>query len=220
MGSVLTGDQIAQFHDQGYLVVQDLFPPSELAPLRREIAEIVGTVAARLYAEGRITELHWEAGFETRLALLVAGQPELWDEYRRAIEGRAGGGHAGRAMYDLIVHPRLLDAMEDLVGPEIVGSSVYRIRPKLPRHIRGEVPWHQDSGYFMPHCDGALVVTVWIPLVNATVENGCLQVLPRAHRSGVATHHTGGPGGYLVIEGQDLPRAQADAVHVPVPLGG
>ena len=50
-------------------------------------------------------------------------------------------------------------------------------------------------------------------------ENGCLQVLPRAHRSGVTRHYTGGQGGYLEITKQDLPN-QLDPVTVPVPAGG
>jgi hypothetical protein len=123
-------------------------------------------------------------------------------------------------MYDLITHPRLLDVLECLVGPEIVGSSVYRIRPKVPGLDRGVVPWHQDSGYFAAHCDQNLIVTCWIPLVDATPENGCLQVLPRVHRRGIAPHHTGGHAGYLVIQDEDLPAPPSAAVTVPVPLGG
>jgi ectoine hydroxylase-related dioxygenase (phytanoyl-CoA dioxygenase family) len=84
---------------------------------------------------------------------------------------------------------------------------------------RGVVPWHQDSGYFEPHCDDNLIVTVWIPLVDATPENGCLQVMPRAHREGVFRHWANGPGGFLIIDDEDLPPAQRP-VTVPVPLGG
>jgi hypothetical protein len=123
-------------------------------------------------------------------------------------------------MFAILTHSRLLDIMEDLVGPEIIASSVYRIRPKAPGLEHGVVPWHQDSGYFAPHCDQNLIVTCWLPLVEATVENGCLWVLPRTHQAGIAPHHTGGPSGYLIIEDADLPAPPQDAVPVPVPLGG
>ncbi len=201
-------------------MVSGLFAPGELEPLRQEIAGIIDATARRLAAEGKITDLHAEEGFETRLTRLMDDHPELTDEYIRAIEGRAGGGHAGIEMFRAITHPRLLDAMESLIGPEIVGSSVYRIRPKVPGYTRGIVPWHQDSGYFAAHCDRNLIVTVWLPLVEATPENGCLQVLPRVHREGVYRHHTGGHAGYLVIEDDDLPLPPDKAVTVPVPLGG
>jgi len=216
----LTESQIAQFLDEGYLMVPDLFAPEELEPLRREIDGIVDATARRLRAEGKIVDLREGVPFETRLSRLVADHPEYWNDYRKAIEGKAGGGHTGREMYNLITRPRLLDVLEGLLGPEIIGSSVYRIRPKVPFNVRGEIPWHQDSGYFAPHCDASLIVTCWIPLVDSTVENGCLKVLPRSHRCGVVTHHTGGRGGYLEIRATDLPRPESEAVFVPVPLGG
>ena len=119
--------------------------------------------------------------------------------------GHGGGGFKEQAILDFLRHPPLVSCIESLVGPDIIGSSVYRIRPKAPGYSRGAVPWHQDSGYFMPHCDGSLIVTCWIPLVDATIENGCLYVLPKSHRSGVYRHYTGGQGGYLEIAHEDLP---------------
>lgn len=214
----LTIKQRQQFHDAGYVMVPDVFTPEELEPLREEIAGIVAATALRLAEEGKITDLHESERFETRLTRLTRDHPELTGEYIKAIEGKAGGGHTGREMYRVLTHPKLLDVMEDLVGPEIIGSSVYRIRPKIPGYARGIVPWHQDSGYFAPHCDSRLIVTCWLPLVEATPENGCLQVLPHTHEEGVYRHHTGGHAGYLVIEDEDLP--QGEGVTVPVPLGG
>ena len=216
----LTDKRAAQFRDEGYTMVPDLFRPEDLVGLRNEIAGIVDTTARRLHAEGSIENLHDDEPLETRLTRLLADRGDLAPEYIKAIEGKAGGGHAGREMFQVMSHPNLLNALEKLIGPEIVASSVYRIRPKVPGWGRGVVPWHQDSGYFEAHCDRSLIVTCWIPLVDSTPENGCLQVLPRAHRSGVLTHHTGGNAGFLVIEDSDLPPPPMDAVTVPVPLGG
>jgi phytanoyl-CoA hydroxylase len=216
----MTEGQKKQFLGEGYVMIPDVFTSEELEPLRREIADIVDATAQRLAADGKITELHEDEGFETRLTRLVSDHPELTTEYIKAIEGKAGGGHAGREMYRVIMHPKLLDEIEELVGPEIIGSSVYRIRPKIPGYARGVVPWHQDSGYFATHCDNSLIVTCWLPLVEATPENGCLQVLPRTHEAGVFRHYTGGHAGYLVIEEEDLPLPPGEAITVPVPLGG
>ncbi|MCC6415355.1 MAG: phytanoyl-CoA dioxygenase family protein, partial [Opitutaceae bacterium] len=121
----------------------------------------------------------------------------------------------------VIAHPKLLAAVGDLLGTEeIVASSVYRVRPKLPSIGRGVVPWHQDSGYFSPHCDTQLIITCWIPLVDATVENGCMQILPRTHQGKVATHHTGGNAGFLVINDEDLPDDPRHAITAKCPRGG
>ena len=214
----MTETQKAQFFETGWAMVPDLFAPEDLEPLRQEIADVIDAVARRLFEEGALADLHESKPLETRLTRLLESCPERKAEFFRAIEGKGGGGHAGRAIYDVLTHPKLLDAMEALVGPEIVASSVYRIRPKVPGLDRGVVPWHQDSGYISPRCDDALIVTCWIPLVDATVENGCLCVLPRTHTGGVVRHHTGGNAGYLVILDGDLPKGEV--VPVPVPRGG
>ena len=93
------------------------------------------------------------------------------------------------SFFYLMRTPRLLDIVEALVGPEIIASSVYRLRPKVPTHKQSAVPWHQDSGYFEPYCDKALVLTIWLPLVDANEENGCLWVIPRGHLGGGVVRH-------------------------------
>jgi hypothetical protein len=128
--------------------------------------------------------------------------------------GKGGGGYSGPAMLAMLRHEPLLGCITSLIGEDIVGSSVYRIRPKMPLWERGEVPWHQDSGYFLPHCDSHLIVTCWVPLVDATLENGCLWVLPKSHQDGILTHHRGGHGGYLEIIDPDLPPVEP----IPVPM--
>ncbi len=216
----LTEAEVEIFETEGYVMIPDLFPPSALSPLRNEIAAIIDRSANRLFKEGKLSNLHADEPFETRLTRLMADHPELQKIFLKDIEGKGGGQHTGKEMFKIITHPRLLDAMENLVGSEIIASSVYRIRPKVPGLGRGLIPWHQDSGYFAPHCDNALIVTVWIPLVDATVENGCLYVLPRAHRSGVVKHKWGAPNGYLAVYDKDLPAPVSSSIPVPVPLGG
>lgn len=206
------------FFTHGYAVVEDLVPADKLDALAAEITELIDSATQKFYDEGRITDRQETEPFETRLTRLLEDHPELQSEYLKAIEGKGGGGFTGHAIYDILTEPALLDAMEDLVGPEIVASSVYRIRPKVPGLNRGVVPWHQDSGYIAPHCDGSVIVTCWIPLVDATVENGCLCVLPDVHKSGIVRHHTGGNAGYLVIKDYDLP--SGSVVPVPVKRGG
>ena len=212
---VLTQQQIEAFHREGFLMVPDVFPRADLQPLCREFTEVIHREAVKLQAAGKLSRLYEEEPFERRLSRIFAETEEILGP----IIGRGGGGYSGPALFGLITHPGLVALVESLVGPEIVGSSVYRVRPKIPRMDRGVVPWHQDSGYFSPHCDQDLVLTCWIPLVEATVENGCLQVLPRAHRQGVMRHYTGGPNGYLAIDDPDLPQT-GEPLAVPVPLGG
>lgn len=211
----MSAEQVRQFNEEGWVMVPDVFELSDLQPVRDEITDVIDAGARELMAEGKLEHAYEEEPFETRLTRIH----EECDEILRPIVGKGGGGHSGAAFFRFISHPSILAHIQSLVGDEIVGSSVYRIRPKMPNYEKGAVPWHQDSGYFNPHCDDDLIVTCWIPLVDTNADNGCLQVLPRAHRSGVVRHFTGGQGGFLEIVEEDLPN-QLSPVTVPVPAGG
>lgn len=95
--------------------------------------------------------------------------------------------HFGPAVFDMIRHPRLLDVVEDLIGPEITSNPIQHVRIKPPAtHLRdGErrahvtaTDWHQDQGVTQAEADSTRMVTVWLAITDATVENGCLQVVP------------------------------------------
>ena len=206
--------QLKQFRELGYVMVPDVFDPDDLQPMRDELTEVIHEGALELLAAGKISSLYEDEPFERRLTRIHAESPAIM----QALMGNGGGGHSGRALFAFVTHEKLLARIESLVGPEIVGSSVYRIRAKIPGWDRGAVPWHQDSGYFNPFCDDELIVTCWIPLVDTNAANGCLQVLPYTHAQGVVDHYSGGPGGYLAIKEEYLPAGEA--VTVPVPVGG
>ena len=70
----------------------------------------------------------------------------------------------------------------------------------------------------MAHCDETLVVTAWVPLVDARVENGCLWVLPWEFSEGIMPHKTGGKAGYLEITPQDLSDFALADGRRPVPM--
>lgn len=202
----LTPQQLAHFHCEGYLVAEGLFTDADLQPVIDEITAEVDRRAAELVAAGELSRSYREEPFETRLTRISA-------ETDKVAVGIWNGILNGPAVFNLIRHPRLLDIAEQMCGPELIASSVYRLRPKIPNHIMGPVPWHQDSGYFEPYCDDALVLTVWLPLVDATEANGCLWVVPRAHKGPVLAHVNRPGKPYLVIRDEDLPQGRE---HRPV----
>lgn len=217
----LTPEQVRHFHDEGYVIVPDVFDPADLEPLREEMEREIDRKARALQAEGKLTNLHADLDFEHRLTEIRRDSQENGEAIMRHLEGHRGGGFHAPEMFDVISHPQLLAAAGDLLGSEeIVASSVYRLRPKLPQIGRGVVPWHQDSGYLEEHCDEALIITCWVPLVDATVENGCMQILPRVHHGKLAKHHTGGNMGFLVIKDENLPDDPRKAVTAACPRGG
>src|SRR5271156_3723749 len=74
-------------------------------------------------------------------------------------------------------NPTVLDAVEDLIGPDILlfGGSIFAKDARDPRYVS----WHQDSAYFglTPHQE----VTAWVGFTPSRVETGCLRVLPKSH---------------------------------------
>ena len=210
----LTTDELSLFHRQGFLLKTGLFTAQDLKPLQDALTEIIDQSARALHADGQLADIREEAPFDKRLARIFADNKAAGEEITREVMGKGGGGYNGPAMLQTIRHPALLSCIESLIGPDIVGSSVYRIRPKLPGWGRGEVPWHQDAGYTLAHCDRHLIVTCWIPLVDATLENGCLHVIPTVHRTGILRHYTGGHAGFLEVPDEELPTVEP----VPVPM--
>ncbi len=205
----LSDAERSQFDEDGYVVKRGVVPPADLGPIREALSDVIGAQVERLAREGAIGETFADAPFERRLALVCERYPErLWDVMGPIFSGR----FTGPEIFHSLTHPALLSCVESLVGPTIIGSSVYRVRPKLPNWDRGEVPWHQDSGYFLAHCDDMLVLTCWIPLIDVDEDNGCLFVIPGSHRDGITRHYTGGHGGYLEIAEEDLPAGERVAV--------
>jgi len=79
---------------------------------------------------------------------------------------------------DVVRHPRLLDAVEDLIGPDILcwGSSFFTKKSNDPRFIS----WHTDS--FVYGFEPAETLTAWLGFNDSTVESGCLRYIPGSHR--------------------------------------
>ena len=85
-------------------------------------------------------------------------------------------------------HARLLDAVEQLIGPDIV-LQYSKLNVKPPR-VGSVVEWHQDFAFY-PHTNTDLVATL-IYLDDATRENACLRVVAGSHRHGLLDHESNG----------------------------
>lgn len=89
-----------------------------------------------------------------------------------------------RWAWELSTHPRVLDCMEQLIGPNILLKST-RLFYKFGQSP-SFVGWHQDG--ITERVDQAFVPAIWLGLTEATAENGCLRVVPRSHRLGLVPH--------------------------------
>ncbi|XP_078576587.1 phytanoyl-CoA dioxygenase domain-containing protein 1 homolog [Branchiostoma floridae x Branchiostoma japonicum] len=217
----LSKAQVEQFFRDGYVVVPDFFLPEELQPVRDAVAERVDHLAETLYRAGKITDKHEKAGLFQRLTLLDKEFPGA------AIVLVKSRRNMPRAFRDLWSHERLLNAVEQLIGPDIAGHQVWNLRTKTPANEALTVPWHQDNAYLLPECLGTLQPTAWIPLLDTTEWNGCMQVLKGGHRRGVTATHTCCAGGtwYVQVSQEEMEKTlgcdlEKDLVTCEVPYGG
>jgi len=105
------------------------------------------------------------------------------DELDRHLGGRPTAQQKGdchlyfKWICDLATQPAVLDAVEDIIGPDILihSSTIFA------KYAQDEkfVSWHQDSHYW--GLSEPRLVSAWIALTDSTIENGCLRVLAGTH---------------------------------------
>ncbi len=100
----------------------------------------------------------------------------------------------------LIRNPVILDAVEDLIGPDILcwGSSFFTKKARDPRFVS----WHQDSTYY--GLRPAETVTTWVAFSESTVESGCVRFIPGSHRLGLLGHAETTDADNLLMRGQTV----------------
>jgi len=101
---------------------------------------------------------------------------------------------------DLIRHPAILDAVEDIIGPNILawGSSFFTKEAHDPSYVS----WHQDSTYW--GLDPADIVTAWVAFSDSTAENGAMRVIPDTHKMEQVAHRDTFAAGNLLSRGQEI----------------
>lgn len=137
--------------------------------------------------------------------------------YRNALESVAeicGEGYRRRFdnlhlffpwAYRLATQDAVLDAVEGLLGPDIVVDATLVFYK--PPNDSGYAAWHQDSVYSNWHLTPA--VSAWIALTPSEPANGCMRVVPGSHREGVREHDT-------IADDPDLMNRRGERVRVDI----
>ena len=181
--------EIDQFEEDGYLQLDGFLSQEEINPVIWEFEGEIDRKARDLKARGSLISLHEREGFDRRIALLADQVPTI--AYELGISRVLGP-----AMFNLMRNKKILDALEALIGSEILCHPTHVVRPRMRDQKRHEerwrptdvVPWHQDAAVLRPEADETLLITAWVPLTRADRENGCLRVIPGSHRYGVRLH--------------------------------
>jgi hypothetical protein len=199
-----------RFEHEGYLPVDDVFDPvADLDPVVQEYAAQLDELTADWRARGLIASTYADLPFSERFAHVLNDiGPDGYRPFDITLSGPITADspmHTGPAVFDLITHPRLLDVVEQLIGPEILSNPIQHVRIKPPEQLLNQrfhdrntmvsaTEWHQDQGVATVDVDATDMLTVWFPVFDTTTENGCLCVVPRSHQRGLLLHCPSKPG--------------------------
>ena len=168
----LSADQFEQYQRDGYLVVEDLFDTERIDSLQSRIREY--THGGRTVPGG--TQKQLEPAYE-RGEINVADRGDAVRKFEWLIPGDDRFTEFARP-------DGIVDIINHLIGQHL---HLYRSGALLkPPEVGSEKGAHQDAPYwpFQP----SEQVSVWIPLDDATPENGCMSVVPGGHLEGALPH--------------------------------
>jgi phytanoyl-CoA hydroxylase len=151
-------DQFRTYHEQGYVVVPGLVEPAQIAELKSHAMDIFS---------GKVS--------------LEGVEPPAQDESPAQIQQRLTRIHMLHRRDEpnerFMLHPRLLDVVEVLVGPDVLclQTMMFYNAPGT-----GGQGWHQDAYYITTYPDS--LIGAWLALDDADEENGCMHVVPGSHK--------------------------------------
>jgi phytanoyl-CoA hydroxylase len=163
---MLTQDQIDTFRRDGFLKYGRVLDEEQTRALRRRLDDVI---------EGRS-----KAQPEAKRNLLGDGSERVVIQVVNIWE-------ADDLFREHLYNPAICRMVCQLIGTDVLRVWHDQVQYKPPR-IGGPTSWHQDHPYW-PIIQPADLVSAWVALEDATVENGCMRMVPRSHRWGP---HKGG----------------------------
>ncbi len=156
----LSAEQVAFFHERGYLAGVRLLSDDQVEVLRGELAELVDPAHP---ANGLFYEYHSNESPDPARVLFHA----------------LGAWRITPGFHDILWHPAFT-----VPASQLLGGAVRFWHDQLfckPARHGGVVAWHQDYSYWT-RTEPMAHLTCWIGLDDATRDNGCLQYIPGSHR--------------------------------------
>ncbi|MGW5366576.1 phytanoyl-CoA dioxygenase family protein [Actinopolymorpha pittospori] len=196
----LSAADVARYHEQGFLALPSLISADEVARMRVIYDRLFADRAGRSNGDQFDLAGPDEEGSEARL-------PQILKPSRYAPE-----------ILQAETIARVEALVRALLGPSATVGGDHAINK--PPHVGAETPWHQDEAYWDPaytYCS----LSIWIPLQEATLENGCMQFIPGSHRGEVLPHQQ--IGNDTRVHGLEVVPGVVDvstAVACPLPPGG
>ncbi len=177
-------------------------------------------------SEDQVNEYHRD-GFFAPIPCLSADETAMFRAKFEAYEAAHEGWYEmskGQKLYllqtwarDLGCHPKILDAVEDVMGPNLMvwGLSLFVKDAQSPSYVS----WHQDSTYW--GLSKPNVTTAWIALSPANKQSGCMKMMPGTHKWEQVAHLDTLAKENLLTRGQeiDVDVDEKDAVYLEIEPG-
>lgn len=193
----LTPDQISFYHREGYLVLPPITTPEEIEWLRGIYDRLFEARAGRDRGDQFDLGGTDEEGKQATL-------PQILNPARYAPELKEG-----------LFRANALSIARQLLGPDAQPGGEHAIFK--PARIGAETPWHQDEAYWNEAYQYNSF-SLWMPLQPATLENGCMQFIPRTQNLDIIPHHSIGHDPR--VHGLEVDTVDASkAVACPIPAG-
>ena len=176
----------------------------------------ISDLAARFASDGYLFPVN----------VLSAGEASAARHELESLERRAGDSKLGnraqlnyphvvfRFAHRIVCHPRILDAVEQILGPDILvwGGTFFIKEP----HTDSFISWHQDLRYW--GLDSDAQVSAWLALSPATEENGCRRFVPGSHHGELLPHIDTFAGKNALTRGQTADVEIGDSETIAVTL--
>jgi phytanoyl-CoA hydroxylase len=198
----LSEAQVAQFHEQGFLIIEHLLEAEELEAMRKRAEEI---------ARGELPE-----GSRVKRQVEPAVQRGEQDaqSYELSLRKMTGLALGGDPVFEAHARrPRIVEMISALLGPDL---TLYQDQLFMKAPLVGSrQPYHQDqpAGFYIDPPEA--LVTVWTGLDESTEENGCLRYLPGSHKLGPLTREQ-----RAEWEARSLAGEMTEDVPLVLPPGG
>ena len=217
----MTPAQREAWERDGVLIVQDVVPPETLAAVRAEYEAVMDGLWSEWSVEGVVDD---DPGtFEARVREANRRGLDWFQPLDISLPMErvtpVTPMHFGPAVFDLLTCPAILDLAEAVIGSELTSNPIQHVRIKPPvaelhegdmrAHVAG-TSWHQDRGVTHEEADETDIVTIWIAVTDATVENGCLQAVPGLAGRGMLPH--------CPYRQTEIARGHLDGTPVPLPV--
>ena len=206
-----TPRELESFRRDGFFVRERAFAEAELARLRAAVERVHERVlaAARDAGAAPIERIDGKR-YQPLLGSLVKWE---WREERADVRSMEPFLQLDPELDALVDDPRLWAPARALCGADALALFTDKLNFKRPGGA--PFPWHQDSPYFAFECPHVeRLVSLQVYLDDATIENGCLWMIPGSHAHGrLACFEDRGTLDRLYT---DVDRVLADAPRVPI----